>query len=137
MLTVRTEVRASRLHGLGAFLLEPVKSGSVVWERGPLDVDMDAELVRALPDVARDFIFTYGTFSRLLGTWLLCGDDARFINHAGVGVATLTSTDVLIDAVNVAARDLSAGDELTIDYSTICDAIRDEAPAYVRARPQL
>ena len=133
MLIVRTEVRPSPIHGLGAFLLEPVSKGDAVWERGPVDVEMGIDEVDALPRVAREFVREYGTFSRLFGTWFVCGDDARFINHASGATATLRSTDVQIDSVNTAARDLAVGDELTIDYSTICDAVHDDRPAYVKA----
>ena len=84
-----------------------------------------------MPEVEQEFVFEYGTFCRMLGTWLVCLDNTRFMNHASGLKANVVSTDVQIDSLNIAARYIRRGEELTIDYSTICDAIRETVPDFV------
>lgn len=119
------------MHGVGLFADQDVAEGEVVWERGPLDVVLLSSDVASMPDVEQEFVFEYGTFCRLLGTWFVCLDNTRFINHASGRRANIVSTDMQIDSLNIAARSIRRGEELTIDYSTICDAIRETRPDFV------
>ena len=122
MMMVDSEVRASPIHGLGTFLLEPVKKGDVIWRFDPrVDrVFSEAEL-ESLPPHMQRFLHTYSTWHEGLKLWILCGDNGRHFNHSdrpntlslGVGFGD-----------DVAAEDLPAGTELTTDYKQICDAMR-------------
>lgn len=131
MLRVKTTVGPSAVHGVGLFADEDVPRGTVVWERSSLDVVLLSSDVALLTDVDRDFVYEYGTFCMHLGTWFVCLDNTRFINHASSRVANLVSTDRQIDSVNIAARRIRKGEELTIGNATTCDAVRGSNPDYV------
>jgi uncharacterized protein len=129
MMMVETQLRASGIHGIGVFLREPVKQGQLIW-RFDSRIDRvygDAEL-DSLPEATRQFIQTYSTWHEGMGLWVLCGDNGRHFNHSAQP-NTLSHGIALGD--DVAARDLEAGEELTSDYRTICDAMRLKPPAYM------
>ena len=122
MLMVETELRPSSIHGIGAFLLEDVKTGDLIW-RFDSRIDRifsDAEL-QTMPERLQSFLAMYSTFHEPSGLWVLCGDNGRHFNHSdepntiSLGVAF---------GDDVAAADLSAGTELTTNYFTICDAVK-------------
>jgi hypothetical protein len=131
MMMIETELRPSPIHGIGAFLLEPVKAGQLLW-RFDSRVDRiysEAE-VASLPVRMRDFIHVYSTWHEGLRVWILCGDNGRHFNHSdrpntisqGVGFGD-----------DVAMHDLPAGTELTSDYTTICDMARMNGMAFARS----
>jgi SET domain-containing protein len=83
MMLVDTEVRQSAIHGLGVFLLEPVKAGQVIW-RFDARIDRvygETELA-SLPDHVQRFLRTYSTWHESTGLYVLCGDNGRFFNHS-------------------------------------------------------
>ncbi|MEZ5417102.1 MAG: SET domain-containing protein [Vicinamibacterales bacterium] len=118
MLLVRVSVRPSAIHGLGVFADEPIAKGTAVWTFTPgFDLEMDPAEIAALPDVQRDRLRHYGYVDERLGRFVLCCDDARFLNHAAspVLVQDLSSGGHGVDR---AARDIIVGEELTVDYRT-------------------
>jgi uncharacterized protein len=128
MMMVETELRASPIHGIGAFLLQDVKQGDLIWRfDSRIDrVYADAELEH-FPKPLREFLHVYSTYHEQSGLWILCGDNGRHFNHSdepntrslGVGFGD-----------DVAAADLPAGTELTTDYRLICDAVRKRGTIY-------
>lgn len=128
MMIVATELRSSSIHGIGAFLLEDVKKGDLIWRfDSRIDrVYADSELEQ-FPDALRAFLSVYSTYHEQSGLWILCGDNGRHFNHSdapntislGVGFGD-----------DVAAVDLRAGTELTTDYRLICDAVRKRGVIY-------
>jgi len=131
MLRIKTRVGPSEIHGVGLFADEDVAEGTVIWERTSLDLVLLSSDLASLPDVEREFVYEYGTFCRVLDTRFVCLDNTRFMNHATGLAANVVSTDLQIDSVNIAARRIRRGDEITIDYSTICDAVRGSSPDFV------
>ena len=122
MLMVGTELRPSLIHGIGAFLLEDVKAGDLIWRfDSRIDRIFSNEELETMPERLRDFLVMYSTFHEESGLWVLCGDNGRHFNHSdqpntiSLGVAF---------GDDVAATDLAAGTELTTDYFQICDAVR-------------
>ncbi len=133
MMMVKTELRASAIHGIGVFLTEPVRAGQLIWRfDSRIDrVYADSELGE-LPGILQDFLRTYSTLHAEQSLWVLCGDNGRHFNHSdnpntrSLGIAF---------GDDVAATDLPAGTELTSDYRTICDAMRLEGMDFIQ--PQL
>lgn len=122
MLMVETELRPSLIHGIGAFLLEDVKAGDLIW-RFDSRIDRifsNAEL-ETMPKRLQSFLAMYSTFHEQSGLWVLCGDNGRHFNHSdepntiSLGVAF---------GDDIAASDLPAGTELTTNYFEICDSVR-------------
>lgn len=122
MLMVETELRPSRIHGIGAFLLQDVKAGDLIW-RFDSRIDRifsNAEL-GTMPERLRSFLAMYSTFHEESGLWVLCGDNGRHFNHSDQA-NTVSLGPAFGD--DIAATDLGAGTELTTDYFAICDAVR-------------
>ena len=122
MLLFDTELRESSIHGIGVFLLEPVKQGDVIWRfDSRIDrVYSDQELAE-LPPRLRQFLRVYSTLHEASGLWVLCGDNGRHFNHSD---APNTLSMGIAFGEDVARWDMPAGTELTSDYRTICDSIR-------------
>src|SRR5579875_1400854 len=122
MMMVETELKPSPIHGLGVFLLTPVRKGELIWRfDSRIDRVYSAEEVATLPDHMRRYIETYSTWHERTGLYVLCGDNGRYFNHSD---HPSTVSDSISFGEDRAARDLDAGEELTSDYATICDNVR-------------
>jgi uncharacterized protein len=122
MMMVETELRPSPIHGLGVFLLQPVRQGELVWRfDSRIDRVYTPDEIESLPAHAQHYLRTYSTWHEQAGLWVLCGDNGRYFNHAD---APSTISDAIAFGCDHAARDLAAGEELTSDYRTICDHVR-------------
>jgi SET domain-containing protein len=116
MLLVPTRLAQSPIHGFGVFAAAPVAKGTPVWRFAKgLDMDFDPGIVDTLPQHVRIFFSHYGYLDRNVRRIILCFDDARFVNHSD---APNVATDYAQDAygLDVALRDIAAGEELTMDY---------------------
>jgi hypothetical protein len=122
MMMVQTELRPSPIHGLGVFLLEPVKAGGLLWRfDARIDRVYSADEIASLPAHVQAYLHTYSTFHEATGLYVLCGDNGRFFNHSAT---PSTVSNAISFGEDHAARDLAIGDELTSDYRTICDHVR-------------
>ena len=119
---VDTELRPSRIQGIGVFLLEDVREGQLIWRYDSrVDRIYSEEEVNSLPERMQRFILTYSTLHEDTKLRLLCGDNGRHFNHSPS--PNTTSLGVTFGD-DIAAADLAAGTELTSDYNEICDHIR-------------
>jgi SET domain-containing protein len=122
MLLVPTRLAPSPIHGLGVFAVAPIAKDTPVWrfERG-LDMEFAPDIVQALPEYVRTFFAHYGYLDRNVKRIILCCDDARFVNHSGIPNVT---TDYAQDpyGVDVALRDIAAGEEITMNYEVFEDS---------------
>lgn len=116
MLLVKTDLKPSRIHGLGCFAVGRISRGSVVWifdER--IDVRIHFAKLANLPQTAERFFLRYGYVELRDGEKVvtLCGDHAKYMNHADQPNVIESGTE---RQENVAARDIEAGEELTCNY---------------------
>ncbi|WP_328805799.1 SET domain-containing protein [Sabulicella rubraurantiaca] len=116
MMRIPTRVAASQIPGAGNGLFTEcfVAAGEVIWQFDPgLDL-----LLEGLPEdpILRAFVERYG-YEPLgePGRWLVCVDNARFINHS--------SDPNTYDTRNhtFATVDLPPGTEITSDYHAFCE----------------
>jgi len=117
MLLVPTRLAPSPIHGFGVFAVEPIAKSTPVWRFAKgLDMEFEADIVATLPAHVRTFFSHYGYLDRRVQRIILCFDDARFVNHSDM---PNVATDYAHDAygVDVALRDIAAGEELTMDYA--------------------
>lgn len=132
---VSTELRASSVHGVGVFLLEPVGKGDLIWRfDSRIDRVYSPDDLASLPPRAQQIVQTYATYHAQSAVWVLCGDNGRHVNHCG---APNTISNGIAFGESHAAEDLLAGIELTSDYTTICDNARYSrlhflTPAFVK-----
>ena len=129
MMMVDTELRPSPIHGLGVFLLAPVREGDLIWRfDARIDRVYSEAEVASLPEHVQRYVRTYSTWHDECRLFVLCGDNGRFFNHAD---APSTRSNAISFGEDRAARDLKAGEELTSDYSTICDLVRREGHGFL------
>jgi uncharacterized protein len=119
MLLVPTRLAPSSIHGFGLFAAGPIPGGTAVWRFTPgFDLDLDPALVEGQHEPFRATLLHYGYVDARLKRYILCCDDARFINHHDTpNLRTVLDQDRY--GVDIAARDIMAGEEITIDYRTI------------------
>jgi len=116
MLLVPTFLAPSPIHGIGLFAAAPIPAGTILWR---LDESFDravdeVELAR-LDVVAQLQVQRYAYVDPVRRVRILCGDDARFFNHADD--ANCRDEPDSDGTATVAVRDIAAGEELTWDYS--------------------
>ncbi len=119
MLLVRTRLAPSAIHGLGVFAAGPIARGTEVWRFTPgFDLDLDPKALEALPAQVREWLLVYGYLDPRLRRFILCCDDARFINHSA---APNLRPDFAREphGVDLALRDVAPGEELTVDYALV------------------
>jgi SET domain-containing protein len=116
MLLVAVRVDRSPIHGLGVFAVEPIRAGSPVWRfTEGFDLDLDPKSVEEQPALFRRILIHYGYVEQRLQRFILCCDDARFINHSDrPNIEGDYSQDRY--GIDMAVRDIAPGEELTADY---------------------
>jgi len=119
MLMVKTRLGLSDIAGIGLFAAEDIPKGTVTWRFMPAydrllteaDIDM-------LPEPARSNILDHVYLDAASGQFVLCADNARFMNHADNPNTAGVHESGSIEGFDVATRDIAAGEELTCDYRT-------------------
>jgi hypothetical protein len=96
--------------GRGVFALRPIPAGTVTWVRDVLDRTFGPADLAAVPPMIRDILDTY-SYRDPDGRYVFCWDHARFMNHSGHANCLLTAY-----GLEIAVRDIAAGEELTNDY---------------------
>ena len=117
MLTVKTYIDKSPIHGIGLFAGEFIKAGALVWEYHPwFNSRFMPSEIDGLPAVQMDFIrhYAYKDICQPDGYIVLDVDDARFLNHSDKPNLVHSSDEQTL----VAACDIAEGTELTGDYRT-------------------
>ncbi|HVL46921.1 MAG TPA: SET domain-containing protein-lysine N-methyltransferase [Candidatus Thermoplasmatota archaeon] len=111
MLRVPTRLGPSSIHGLGIFAVERIPAGTVVWDFDPpIDQRIRVDDLAKQPDHVQRYAAVYGYRE---GEWIvLCGDDARFMNHSKKPNCQSHA------GATIARRDIEPGEELTDDYET-------------------
>ncbi len=128
MMMVDTELRPSAIHGIGTFLLEPVKKNQLLWRfDSRIDRVYCENELASLPQLIQKFLRVYSTWSEDTQLWVLCGDNGRHFNHSS---NPNTISAGIAFGEDVAAEDLAAGTELTSDYATICDTFKSGAAGF-------
>jgi len=110
MLYVKTEIRESRVHNLGLFLLEPVKKGTVILIANSSGIMTETDYQS---EQAKDNKLISMTAVRLLGRHFIYGDsigNEEYINHSE------TPNMLYHCGIFLAARDIDPGEELTVNY---------------------
>lgn len=118
MLLVPTYLDKSPIHGIGLFASEPIKASTVVWRFDDrCDKIILAESIPDLPCWYRAHCERYGFQWNEL--FVVCGDNGHFMNHSES--PALCDSQMYSLPMDVAARDIAAGEEITCDYRTFDD----------------
>ena len=128
MMMVDTELKPSPIHGLGVFLLQPVRRGDLIWRfDGRIDRVYTPHEIETLPPHMQAYLRIYSTWHEAAGLFVLCGDNGRYFNHSDTPT---TVSNAIAFGEDHAKDDLPAGTELTSDYRTICDAVRQNGAVF-------
>ena len=122
MFLVPTELRPSPIHGIGVFLVAPVKKGELIWRfDSRIDRAYTEAEIESLPPMMQDYMKKYAVWHEPTKLWMYCGDNARYCNHADDATTTSLGGTFMDD---IAPHDLKAGEEITANYRVICDKAR-------------
>ncbi len=121
MLTVRTYLDRSPVHGIGLFATEEIAAGALVWEFNPL-IDLkftpaqwrELRATLAPPSFANLVQYSY----KEKGDIYLCLDNAQFMNHSrgGANVVQDRGCDRML-----AGRRIESREELLCNYFAYSD----------------
>ena len=112
MLRVKTYLAPSAIEGIGLFAAEPIRSGQLIWKfYEPLDLKVDLRTIPDPDEFVRDCVLRYGYQPGEEPVYIICGDNARFMNHS----PTPNADD--IGDITLARLDIAAGEEITCNYA--------------------
>jgi SET domain-containing protein len=119
MLLVKTTLAPSSIEGLGVFAAEGIQAGTVVWKFVPgVDLLLSDEQIARLPNIVAEVCERYAYRHGRMNNYVLCGDDARFVNHSDdpniMGIYPPGDEQ----GMDIATRDIQEGEEITCDYRT-------------------
>lgn len=116
MLLVKTKIGPSKIHGIGLFAAQFIPKGTATWGfKSGFDLEVTGEGLRSLSESSRDQFLNYCYKNYTNGKYVLCFDDARFMNHSdNPNIADSNPTDDY--AQDIATRDIFEGEELTYNY---------------------
>jgi SET domain-containing protein len=109
MLLVKTYIGKSRIHGVGLFADQFIPEGTVIWEFTP-GIDVELSSLKLDNEIKEDFLNTYCYKNK--GKYILCVDNARFINHSNN-----PNTDDSKGPCTIARKDIYPNEEIVSDYS--------------------
>jgi hypothetical protein len=111
MLHPSTELRFINSEtGCGVVATERIPKGTVTWVQDRLDREFSPEEIKGFAEPYQEILNTY-CFRNGAGRYVLCWDNARFMNHS-------FRPNCLASAygLELAVRDILPGEELTNDY---------------------
>ena len=112
MLRVRTYLAPSAIEGIGLFAEEPIPRGTLIWKHDErFDLSYDLREIDEEDELLREMLRCYGYQPADAPVFVLCGDNARFMNHSD----TPNCDDV--DDLTIAVVDIAEGEEITCDYA--------------------
>ena len=111
MIHPHTEIKfISPEKGYGVVATKFIPKGTVTWVLDKLDRVFTEKDVAEMAPLYKKIIDTY-TFRDCNGNYILCWDNARFVNHSFNSNCITTAYDF-----EIAVRDIHPGEELTDDY---------------------
>lgn len=96
--------------GYGVVATEFIPAGTITWVLDKLDREFSPEDFMALDPIYQNILDTY-TFRNNRGNYVLCWDNARYVNHSFNSNCLTTAYDF-----EIAIRDIEVGEQLTDDY---------------------
>lgn len=119
MLLVKTTIGVSGVAGIGLFADEFIPAGTLIWKfKEGFDMRFNADYLHTLNEPARSFFLTYASQNPKTLRYMLCADNARFFNHSDNPNTACVPDPDSDELMDIAAKDIQSGEELTIDYRT-------------------
>ena len=96
--------------GYGVVATKRIPKGTITWALDKLDRIFSQEQVRSMDPLYQKVLDTY-SYRNPQGNYILCWDNARFINHSSNSNCLTTAYEF-----EIAIRDIHPGEQLTDDY---------------------
>lgn len=96
--------------GHGVVATKRISKGTITWALDTLDRIFTQEQIRGMDPLYHDTFDKY-TYRNPEGNYILCWDNARFVNHSSNSNCITTAYEF-----EIAIRDIEPGEELTDDY---------------------
>lgn len=110
MFLVPTVLDRSSIHGMGVFAAERIPADTRVWEfTEGVDWHIEPEEMERFPEPFQSRLREW-SYREESGIYVLCGDNAKFMNHAESPSCDDSG------AFTRTIHDIEAGEELTCDY---------------------
>ena len=128
MLRVETYVAPSPIHGLGLFAKKDIAAGTVIWRFTPVfDVTFSEVDLANLPKLNREEMEKHAYYCKRKQLYILGGDDIIYVNHSETPNVADRNDDYL------AIKNISAGDELTENYSSYGEKLNEDHNSYFKS----
>ena len=95
--------------GYGVVATKRIPKGTITWALDKLDRIFSQEQVRSMDPLYQKVLDTY-SYRNPQGNYILCWDNARFINHSSNSNCITTAYEF-----EIAIRDIHPGEQLTDD----------------------
>lgn len=119
MLLVKTNVRESKIHGLGLFADEFIPKGTKIWEFTPgFDLKFTREQILAFPKTLQIYIYKYGWRSKKSKLYCFASDNGKYFNHSETPNVISEYKDNEEEVITTALRDIQAGEEILDNYNS-------------------
>ena len=119
MLLVKTKIGPSKIHDIGLFANQFIPKGTPIWRfTQGFDIRISKEDIRRLSEPAKEEFFHFAFLNPNTNKYVLCADGARFYNHSDNPNTVSIDYPDEEEGMDIAARDIQVGEELTIDYRT-------------------
>lgn len=114
MLHVKTYLDKS--HDIGLFAGERIPKGTIIWTfHSNVDWITSEHQINTLTSACQDLMRKYMYYDNTINAIVMCGDDARHMNHSN----DPSCSDVEVPGCTTAKRDIKIGEELTCDYAAL------------------
>ena len=111
MIHPHTEVRfIHEEKGTGLLATRFIPQGTIMWVMDKLDREIPPVEMESYDELHRDILLTY-SYRNSCGNYIFCWDNGRYINHSFNPNCCLTPFKL-----EIAIRDIQAGEEITDDY---------------------
>ncbi|WP_409342708.1 SET domain-containing protein [Paenibacillus sp. MBLB4367] len=120
--------------GFGVFATKFIPKGTITWALDDLDQLLEASHVHSLDERRKAPVLKY-SYRNQHGQYILCWDIGKYVNHSFHANCVGTAYEI-----ELAARDIYPGEQLTDDYGTLnvdvpFDCFPEEGTDRVRVMP--
>jgi SET domain-containing protein len=120
MLLVKTYINKSPIHGIGLFAAEFIPKDTLVWKMSDLDLMIEKETFKFLPETAQEYLRKHGDWDKELQKITMSFDNDKFMNHS------FTPNIRYDNQKTFAKRDIQIGEEMTINYYEFDESADDK-----------
>lgn len=119
MMLIKTQVKESKIHGLGLFADEYIPKGTEIWKfTSGFDQKFTKEQILAFSELLQIYIYKYSWKSNKSKLYCLASDNAKYFNHSDDPNVLSEYRDNEEEVVTVAIKDIEPGEEMLDNYSS-------------------